>query len=114
MPSLVFSVIVLGTQVIALFLSVYGVGQSQNISGIGWPRGLIIIAISLAIFLIIDLVKVLTIFIWEKIEKNPSTTSTFATSKKKPTTKAAAFVQRSRFGYDRAMRRESDSSIKSY
>ncbi|ORE11319.1 plasma-membrane proton-efflux P-type ATPase [Rhizopus microsporus var. microsporus] len=114
MPSLVFSVIVLGTQVIALFLSVYGVGQSQNISGIGWPRGLIIIAISLAIFLIIDLIKVLTIFIWEKIEKNPSTTSTFASSKKKPTTKAAAFVQRSRFGYDRAMRRESDSSIKSY
>ncbi|KAG1133781.1 hypothetical protein G6F61_000451 [Rhizopus arrhizus] len=112
LPSIVFTVIVLGTQVIALVLSVYGVfGEDQNIAGIGWVRGVIIIAISLGIFLIIDMLKVLTIFIWDKLERNPSS----FVSNKTPTSKAAAFIQqRSRMGYDRAMRRESTSSVKSY
>ncbi|KAI9018635.1 plasma-membrane proton-efflux P-type ATPase [Phycomyces nitens] len=64
-PSWPFTVVVLGTQVIALILSVYGVfGEDQNISGIGWPRGLIVLAISLATFLVVDIVKVWTINLW--------------------------------------------------
>lgn len=115
MPSLVFSVIVLGTQVIALILSVYGVfGEDQNIAGIGWARGVIILAISLGIFLVIDMVKVLTIYLWDKFDRNPSLTSSHASSSKKQSSKAADFISRSRGGYGRAQRRESESSIKSY
>lgn len=110
MPSLIFTVIVLGTQVIALILSVYGAfGDNANISGIGWGRGMIIIAISLGIFLVIDMVKVITISIWERFNTSPSLASPSSPSK------AAAFIKnRSRSGYDRAMRHESEDSIKSY
>ncbi|KAG0174749.1 hypothetical protein DFQ28_002391 [Apophysomyces sp. BC1034] len=78
LPSWPFTVVVLGTQVIALILSVYGVfGEDQNISGIGWPRGLIIIAISLGTFLVVDLVKVWTIRLWNKfIERRSRKKST--------------------------------------
>ncbi|KAG0854267.1 hypothetical protein G6F17_006498 [Rhizopus arrhizus] len=115
-PSLFFSIIVLGTQVIALLLSVYGAfGENQNIAGIGWVRGIIIISISLAIFLVIDVIKVLTIYIWEKFEKNPSTTSSYASSKKKSTSKAAAFIEkRSRTTYDKTVTHGSDNSEKPY
>ncbi|CEP09786.1 hypothetical protein [Parasitella parasitica] len=130
--SSVFTAIVLGTQVIALILSVYGAfGADPNIGSIGWARGMIIIAISLATFLIVDVIKVVTIFIWDKFAnkskneftavpafaKLPNKKSTTATA----TSKAAKFIQKqhqqqppSRFGYDRAQRRESDSSVKSY
>ncbi|RCH95807.1 hypothetical protein CU098_005656, partial [Rhizopus stolonifer] len=114
-PSFTFSAIVLGTQVIALILSVYGAfGADANIAGIGWPRGLIIIAISLATFLIIDVIKVATIFIWDKCTSKSINEFAY-TNKCKETSKAAKFIQNQNqqkfhFGYDRAQRRESDSS----
>lgn len=124
MPSLVFTVIVLGTQVIALVLSVYGAfGADPNIGSIGWARGMIIIAISLGTFFIVDVIKVFVIFVWDKFANKSNNEFTavpaFVKSKKKEASKAAKFIQKqhqqpSRFGYDRAQRRESISSIKSY
>ncbi|KAI8372494.1 plasma-membrane proton-efflux P-type ATPase [Blakeslea trispora] len=119
-PSMMFTIIVLGTQVIALVLSVYGAfGADPSIAGIGWPRGLIIIAISLVTFLIIDLIKVVTIYIWDLFANKSNSELVMASKKPKETSKAAKFIQRQQqqqfhFGYDRAQRRESDSSIKSY
>lgn len=119
LPSLVFILVILGTQLIALFLSVYGVGNNPNVAGIGWVRSVIILAISFATFFIMDAIKVTTIYLWEKIDKPTSQPSVPAFVKSKPTkeSKASKFVQkqqRSRFGYDRAERRESVSSVKSY
>jgi H+-transporting ATPase len=127
MPSLIFTVIVLGTQVIALVLSVYGAfGADPTIGSIGWVRGLIIIAISLGTFFIIDVIKVVTISFWDKFANKSRNEFTpvpaFATTKNKKkdsSSKAAKFIQKQsqqkfHFGYDRAERRESASSIKSY
>ncbi|KAI7907107.1 plasma-membrane proton-efflux P-type ATPase [Cokeromyces recurvatus] len=125
-PSLAFTIIVLGTQIIALILSVYGAfGADANIEGIGWPRGLIIIAISLGTFFIIDMIKVGTIVIWDKFADKSrhefTAVPTFITkSSKGADSKAAKFIQKQHqqklfnTGYDRAQRRESESSIKSY
>lgn len=127
MPSLLFTIIVLSTQAIALVLSVYGAfGADPSIGEIGWIRGLIILAISLGTFFIIDVVKVVTIFFWDKYanksrnEFAPVPSFAIKSNKKKDnTSKAAKFIQKQsqqkfRFGYDRAERRESVSSIKSY
>jgi H+-transporting ATPase len=126
MPSLIFTIIVLGTQVIALVLSVYGAfGADPTIGSIGWNRGLIILAISLGTFFIIDIIKVITIFFWDKCANKSRNELTpvpaFATnnSKKDNSSKAAKFIQKQsqqkfHFGYDRAERRESVSSVKSY
>ncbi|KAI8640715.1 plasma-membrane proton-efflux P-type ATPase [Parasitella parasitica] len=126
MPSLVFTAIVLGTQVIALVLSVYGAfGADPNIGSIGWARGMIIIAISLATFFVVDVIKVVTIVVWDKFANKSRNEFTavpaFAKTKKgAASSKAAKFIQKqhqqppSRFGYDRAQRRESDGSVKSY
>ncbi|KAI9486602.1 MAG: plasma-membrane proton-efflux P-type ATPase [Benjaminiella poitrasii] len=121
-PSLVFTIIVLGTQVIALILSVYGAfGADPMISSIGWPYGLIILAISLGTFLIIDVIKVVTITIWDKFaDKSRNEFTVVPTFAKKEKSKAAKFIQKQHqqklfhFGYDRAERRESTSSLKSY
>lgn len=124
MPSLAFTLVVLGTQVIALVLSVYGAfgADATNIGSIGWPRGLIIIAISLGTFMVIDLLKVLTIFVWDKFaDKSKSEfvkTPAFMVKNKEPS-KAAKFIQKQkqqtfRFGYDRTSRRDSASSVRSY
>lgn len=56
----------LGTQVIALILSVYGVVGDDRVEGIGWVRGIIILAIALVTFVLVDLVKVLTIRLWNR------------------------------------------------
>lgn len=61
LPSWPFTVVVLGTQVIALFLSVYGAVGDATVEGIGWAAGLAIIAVALITFILVDLVKVLTI-----------------------------------------------------
>ncbi|CAO3647446.1 unnamed protein product [Cunninghamella blakesleeana] len=118
LPSWPFTVVVLGTQVIALVLSVYGMfGENPNIEPIGWSLGMIIIAISLATFIIVDIVKVTTIHFWEKFieKKQPSYKST----KNSNDGRVQQFVQkqeenRSRMGYDRAQRRGSTTSIQSY
>lgn len=108
---------ILGTQLIALFLSVYGVGNNPNVAGIGWVRSVIILAISFATFFIMDAIKVTTIYLWEKFDKTQPSVPAFVKSKPTKESKASKFVQkqqRSRFGYDRADRRESVSSVKSY
>ncbi|KAI8974318.1 plasma-membrane proton-efflux P-type ATPase [Pilobolus umbonatus] len=109
LPSLPFTVVILSTQLVALILSVYGVvgGEAQNISGIGWINGLIVVSLSVVIFFITDFVKVGTIFLWD-LKFNKTSTQP---------TKASQFIkkqQRSRSGYDRAERRDSFSSVKSY
>lgn len=121
--------VVLGTQVIALIISVYGFfGYDDNIEGIGWPMGLVILAISLGTFLITDVCKVLLIQLWSHVFDKRSSTSIWPGKKSRVMasassgggTRAQQFVQRrqhemhSRVGYDRAMRRESVSSVQSY
>ncbi|KAI8979836.1 plasma-membrane proton-efflux P-type ATPase [Mycotypha africana] len=123
MPSIVFTIIVLGTQVIALVLSVYGAfGADPNISSIGWLLGLAILAISLGTFFLIDVLKVLVIYFWDTfVGKQLSHEYKPAKCKKtsKPASKAAKFIYKQQqkklyFGYDRARRRESVGSVASY
>ncbi|KAG0163094.1 hypothetical protein DFQ28_000344 [Apophysomyces sp. BC1034] len=110
LPSWPFTAVVLGTQVVALFLSVYGTfGKGPDVVGIGWPRGMIILSISLATFLVVDVVKVITIKLWDRAAARRTS------SVKKPQSRVQKFQeQRSRAGYDRAQRRESVDSVKSY
>ncbi|KAI9488988.1 plasma-membrane proton-efflux P-type ATPase [Zychaea mexicana] len=115
-PAWPFTVVVLGTQVIALILSVYGFfGYDENIGSIGWPRGMIILAISLVTFLLLDIVKVLMIFVWDNGGGGPSI---LPWRKHKLGSRAKEFQKRhelhSRAGYDRALRRESVSSVRSF
>ncbi|KAI9030959.1 plasma-membrane proton-efflux P-type ATPase [Phycomyces nitens] len=112
-PSWPFTLVVLATQFIALILSVYGVfGQIPNVEAIGWPRGMIIMAISIGTFVVIDIFKVFTIRLWNR----------FANKQRKPNIsqgRAQRFQQQqneqhSRAGYDRAQRRESVTSVVSF
>jgi H+-transporting ATPase len=119
MPSLIFTAVVIITQVIALVLSVFGLfGEDTNIEPISVGLGFIILAISLGIFLLIDVIKVLTIKIWEAANfENKSMTLFRRKANNSKATRAQAFVQRQKTfnaGYNRAQRRESDGSIKSY
>lgn len=113
-PSWPFTAVVLGTQVIALVLSVYGFfGYSDTVGSIGWPTGLVVLGISLATFLIADLFKVWMIHIWDTLfEKRRGGPVIGARRPQK--SRAQRFMQRQRAGYDRAQRRESLSSIVSY
>ncbi|KAF7732744.1 hypothetical protein EC973_000015 [Apophysomyces ossiformis] len=112
LPAWPFTLVVLGTQIVALFLSIYGTSGSQpDIVGIGWPRAMIILAISLGTFLVVDILKVITIRVWERVAEGRRR----GNGVKKPQTRAQRFQeQRSRAGYDRAQRRESVDSVKSY
>ncbi|KAI8365986.1 plasma-membrane proton-efflux P-type ATPase [Radiomyces spectabilis] len=119
MPSWPFTAVVLGTQVVALILSVYGIfGQVPNVAPIGWPRALIILAISLGTFVVVDILKVITIQLWNRWTLAPSRSSTSVPTKKSSKSRAQIFMQnqeyRSRTGYDRAERRDSISSVQSY
>ena len=62
-PSLVFISSILGTQIFAMFMSIYGVDFFQAVP-IGWGWGLSIIGISLLCFMLLDVVKVLIIRYW--------------------------------------------------
>ncbi|GAA5811692.1 hypothetical protein MFLAVUS_005133 [Mucor flavus] len=58
-PHWIFTVCILGTQVLALFLAVYGVfGEKEEIRGIGYAWGFAILGVSLVYFMIMDVVKV--------------------------------------------------------
>lgn len=72
--------------------------------------------------MIIDAIKVVTIFVWDKFaDKSRSEfvkPPAFMVKDKEPS-KATKFIQKQkqqkfRFGYDRANRRESESSVRSY
>jgi H+-transporting ATPase len=45
---------------------VYGYVGDSSVQGIGWVRAICIVAIALFTFVIVDLVKVLTIRLWNK------------------------------------------------
>jgi hypothetical protein len=90
----------LGTQVIALILSVYGVVGDSRVEGIGWVNGIIIIAIALITFVLVDLVKVFTIRLWNRyhnttsvIVKPKPTLKTLINKNSKKSTRAHQFTQ---------------------
>jgi H+-transporting ATPase len=57
-PHWLFTVCILGTQVVALFFSVYGVfGPTEHVAPCGWPWGLAVLGISLVYFMLLDVVS---------------------------------------------------------
>mmetsp|Transcript_826 Transcript_826/g.1342 ORF Transcript_826/g.1342 Transcript_826/m.1342 type:complete len:1022 (-) Transcript_826:133-3198(-) len=66
-PSLVFFVAIMGTQVFAMFISIYGVPSLTD--PIGWPWGLAIMGSSLAYFVVMDAVKCVVYYYWDGIRK---------------------------------------------
>ncbi|KAI9478757.1 MAG: plasma-membrane proton-efflux P-type ATPase [Benjaminiella poitrasii] len=65
MPNWIFTLCILGTQVIALFFSVYGVfGEHEGVAPCGYGWGLSILGISLVYFMILDVVKVRILQAW--------------------------------------------------
>lgn len=59
MPHWLFTVCILGTQVLALFFSVYGVfGEKEEVRGCGWAWGMAVLGVSLVYFMLMDVVKV--------------------------------------------------------
>ncbi|KAI8827074.1 uncharacterized protein EV422DRAFT_24130 [Fimicolochytrium jonesii] len=56
-PSLLFFSIIFGTQLIAMFMSIYGV-DALEAAPIGWGWGVGVMAVSLVSFMVLDLVKV--------------------------------------------------------
>ncbi|KAI9314072.1 plasma-membrane proton-efflux P-type ATPase [Dichotomocladium elegans] len=110
-PAWPFTAVVMGTQVIALVISVYGFfGYDPNIESIGWPMGLAIIGISLATFVVTDIAKVFLIWFWNTYYENYGRSS----SKDYPSNSKQEAEMHTRTGYDRALRRESTSSVRSF
>ncbi|OZJ01961.1 hypothetical protein BZG36_05130 [Bifiguratus adelaidae] len=65
-PSWVFFIVIIGTQIVALFFSVYGVfGIHEGIEGCGWPWGVAVLGVSLVYFMILDNIKVFIFRIWD-------------------------------------------------
>ncbi|CAG8484979.1 13284_t:CDS:2, partial [Dentiscutata heterogama] len=60
LPSPTFFIAVMGTQIFAMFISIYGVLTPA----IGWAWGVAIIGVSLTYFLVLDLVKVIIFRYW--------------------------------------------------
>lgn len=58
-PNWLFTLCIIGTQVIALFFSVYGIfGEEEGVAPCGYPWGLSVLGISLVYFMFLDVVKV--------------------------------------------------------
>jgi H+-transporting ATPase len=65
MPNWLFTVCIIGTQVVALFFSVYGIfGEREGVAPCGYPWGLAVLGISLVYFMILDVVKVQIFRCW--------------------------------------------------
>ncbi|KAI8611537.1 hypothetical protein BC830DRAFT_1084003 [Chytriomyces sp. MP71] len=62
-PSWIFILAVAGTQVFAMFMSIYGV-RGLDATAIGWPWGITVLAISTCMFMLLDIVKVQIIRRW--------------------------------------------------
>lgn len=59
MPNWLFTVCIIGTQVVALFFSVYGIfGEEEGVAPCGYPWGLSVLGISLVYFMFLDVIKV--------------------------------------------------------
>ncbi|KAI7864411.1 plasma-membrane proton-efflux P-type ATPase [Spinellus fusiger] len=65
MPHWIFFVCIIGTQIIALFFSVYGVfGEAEGVAPCGYGWGLSVLGISLVFFMFLDVVKVYIFKFW--------------------------------------------------
>ncbi|CAG8701749.1 37887_t:CDS:2 [Gigaspora margarita] len=60
LPSPLFVISIFGTQIFAMFMSIFGVLTEA----IGWVKSIIILAISLGIFVLLDFVKVFVLRYW--------------------------------------------------
>ncbi|CEG72877.1 Putative V-type H ATPase (Fragment) [Rhizopus microsporus] len=59
MPNWIFTVCIIGTQIVALFFSVYGVfGEHEGVAPCGYGWGLSVLGVSLVYFMLLDVVKV--------------------------------------------------------
>ncbi|KAG2178460.1 hypothetical protein INT44_001612 [Umbelopsis vinacea] len=64
-PSIAFSACIIGTQIVALLFSVYGVfGEAEEVAGCGWAWGMGVLGISLVYFMLLDVVKVWIFRAW--------------------------------------------------
>ncbi|KAI8987160.1 plasma-membrane proton-efflux P-type ATPase [Pilobolus umbonatus] len=78
MPHWIFTVCILGTQVIALFFSVYGIfGEGEEVAPISWGWGMSVLGVSLVFFMLLDYVKVFVFRQWSfkmtaKVAPTPS------------------------------------------
>ncbi|KAL1919802.1 uncharacterized protein VTP21DRAFT_1733 [Calcarisporiella thermophila] len=69
LPSVVFTIVILATQVFAMFMSIYGIfGEKEGIAPIGWWWGLAVMGVSLAYMFVLDFVKV-QLFRWWSFER---------------------------------------------
>ncbi|RUS32166.1 hypothetical protein BC938DRAFT_476125 [Jimgerdemannia flammicorona] len=65
LPSWIFTACIIGTQIVALFFSVYGVfGQGEEVAPIGYAWGFVVLGISLVYFLFLDIIKVQIFKYW--------------------------------------------------
>jgi H+-transporting ATPase len=65
LPSWIFAACIIGTQIIALFFSVYGVfGSGTEVAPIGYGWGFAVLGISLVYFLFLDVIKVQVFKVW--------------------------------------------------
>ncbi|KAJ3029761.1 UNVERIFIED_CONTAM: hypothetical protein HDU68_011176, partial [Siphonaria sp. JEL0065] len=63
MPSWTFILVVAGTQVFAMFMSIFGV-RALDATKIGWGWGIGVLAVSTVMFMLLDIVKVYLIRKW--------------------------------------------------
>ncbi|KAI8082247.1 plasma-membrane proton-efflux P-type ATPase [Thamnidium elegans] len=65
MPNWLFTVCIIGTQIVALFFSVYGIfGEEEGVAPCGYPWGLAVLGVSLVYFMFLDVVKVQIFRCW--------------------------------------------------
>ncbi|ORX43851.1 plasma-membrane proton-efflux P-type ATPase [Hesseltinella vesiculosa] len=65
MPHWIFALCIIGTQIVALFMSVYGVfGEREGVAPCGYGWGLSVLGVSLVFFMILDVVKVYIFRVW--------------------------------------------------
>jgi len=62
LPSVTFFIAVMGTQVLAMFMSIFGVPGLTH--AVGWGIGVGVIGVSLAYFVVLDFVKVMVMRRW--------------------------------------------------
>ncbi|KAJ3099265.1 hypothetical protein HDU96_010762 [Phlyctochytrium bullatum] len=63
MPNLIFSIAVIGTQIFAMLMSIYGIKALETYP-IGWSWGISVIVISFISFMLLDVIKVMMIRHW--------------------------------------------------
>ncbi|KAI8891079.1 plasma-membrane proton-efflux P-type ATPase [Backusella circina FSU 941] len=64
-PNWIFTVCIIGTQIVALFFSVYGIfGEHEGVAPCGYAWGFSVLGISLVYFMLLDVVKVYIFRSW--------------------------------------------------